>query len=241
MAVRVQYAQGRAGEPARLWTEDVRAVAIGLRQRLFGPAIRPIEVEGLVRKAQTLIVNGRPIEISWDLDNPVVDPDGATVLGVCEHDPDVPDTALVALNADLTRDHPELRRSTAGHELAHAVFDMPAAIRSGAGRVFRLHAIQAPPSGVVRDWREWRANEFMGAFLMPPAMTAKVVPQAAGEIGAGLRWVRPPRSEHPVPSVAHHPFDVIEAVVLGAAERFGVSPDFAAVRLRRYGMIGRAQ
>lgn len=39
MAVRVQYAQGRTGEPARLWTEDVRAVAIGLRQRLFGPAI----------------------------------------------------------------------------------------------------------------------------------------------------------------------------------------------------------
>lgn len=240
MVVRVQYAQGHGGEPARLWTEDVRAVATGLRQRLFGPAIRPIEVEDLVRKAQALIVNDRPIEISWDLDNPVVDPEGAAVLGVCEHDPEVPDTALVALNADLTRDHPELRRSTAGHEFAHAVFDMPAAIRSGAGRVFRLPAIQ-PLAGAVRDWREWRANEFMGAFLMPPAMAAKVVPQVAGEIGAALRWVRPPRTEHPVPSVAHHPFDVIEAVVLGAAERFGVSPDFAAVRLRRYGMIGRAQ
>lgn len=181
MAVRVHYAQGRSGEPARLWTEDVRSVAIGLRQRLFGPAIRPIEVDDLVRKAQTLIVNGRPIEISWDLDNPVVDPDGAAVLGVCEHDPDLPGTALVALNADLTRDHPELRRSTAGHELAHAVFDMPAAIRSGAGQVYRLHTIPTPVSGAVRDWREWRANEFMGAFLMPPAMTAKVVPQVAGE------------------------------------------------------------
>lgn len=117
---------------------------------------------------------------------------------------------------------------------------MPAAIRSGAGQVYRLHAIQAPASA-VRDWREWRANEFMVAFLMPPAMAAKVVPQVAGEIGAGLRWVHPRRAENAVPSVAHQPFDVIEAVVLGVAERFGVSPDFAAVRLRRYAMIGRAQ
>lgn len=240
MTIRILYAQGRAGEPGRLTTQEVRAVAVGLRQRLFGPAIRPIEVDDLARKAQALVVNGLPVEISWDLDNPVVDPDGTAVLGVCEHDPDAPDTAIVALNADLVGDHPELRRSTAGHEFGHAVFDMPAAIRSGAGRAFRLHAIQ-PASAAIRDWREWRANEFMGAFLMPPAMSAKAVARLAGEIGAGLRWVRPPRAEHPVPSVAHHPFDVVEAVVLGTAERFGVSPDFAAVRLRRYGMIGRAQ
>lgn len=72
-------------------------------------------------------------------------------------------------------------------------------------------------------------------------MTAKVAAQLAAEIGAALRWRYPPRADDPVPSIAHHPFDVVEAVVLGAAERFGVSPDFAAVRLERYGMIGRTQ
>lgn len=87
------------------------------------------------------------------------------MLGVCEHDPDVPDTAPVALDADLVRDHPELRRSTAGHELGHAVFDMPAAIRSGAGRVFRLRAIP-PASAAIRDWREWRADRSSWALSL---------------------------------------------------------------------------
>lgn len=53
---------------------------------------------------------------------------------------------------------------------------------------------------------------------MPPAMAAEVVPQVAGEIGAGLRWMRPPRTENSVPSIARYAFDVIEAVVLGVAE-----------------------
>lgn len=238
MAVRVDYARGRGGEPARLTAQEVRAIAVDLRRRLFGPKIKPVEVGDLVRRASRLVVNGRAIEISWDLDNPVVDPDGAQVLGVCEHDPEVPDTAIIALNAELVGDLPELRLSTAGHELGHAVFDMPAAIASGRGRVFRLHA-QPLGSPRTRDWREWRADEFMGAFLMPPAMAGKVVAKLAGEIGVALRWASLPRTDQPVPVLASPSFDAVESVVLGAAERFGVSPVFAAVRLKRYGMIGR--
>jgi hypothetical protein len=238
MAVRVNYPRGRGGEPARLAAHEVRAIAVDLRRRLFGAAIRLVEVDELVRKASRMVINGREVEISWDLDNPVVDPEGAQVLGVCEHDPDVPDTAIIALNAKLVRDFPELRRSTAGHELGHAVFDMPAAIASGRGRVFRLHAQGFGPTK-ARDWREWRADEFMGAFLMPPAMAGKVVAQLAGEIGVPLRWVRLTGTDQAVPALASHSFDAVESIVLGAAERFGVSPAFAAVRLKRYGMIGR--
>lgn len=238
MTVRVNYPSGQNGEPARLTGEQVHAIAVRLRHSLFGPAIRPIALDDLVRKASRFEVNGRPVEVSWDLDNAVVDTHGAPVLGVCEHDPEVPDTAIVAINADLVGGYPELRLSTAAHELGHTVFDMPAAMVRGEGRVFRLYA-QRLGDARVRDWREWRADEFMGAFLMPPAMAGKVVTQLAGEIGVGLRWVRPPRAEQPVPAPASSSFDAVESVVLGAAERFGVSPAFAAVRLRRYGMLGR--
>lgn len=58
-------------------------------------------------------------------------------LGVCENDPELPDTVMISVNASLLAHQPEVIRSTAAHEFAHAIFDMPAAMGGNIRRTFR--------------------------------------------------------------------------------------------------------
>ncbi len=137
---------------------------------------------------------------------------------------------LISLNGAMLAHQPELLRSTAAHEFAHAIFDMPAAMAGQAPRAYRL---RAAPS--ARDWREWRADEFMGEFLAPRAQLAKALAREAGALGLGLAW----RADGgiPAPVIAASQPEAIDAIVSALAERFGVSESFIAVRLARNGFI----
>jgi hypothetical protein len=112
---------------------------------------------------------------------------------------------------------------------------MPAAIGKGAGRAFRSR-IGSRPEGAPIDWREWRADEFMGAFLTPPRQLARAFAREAGELGLQLRWRG---TEIPTPSLSPGAvgWSTIDGIAGSLAEQFGVSESFIGVRLRRYGLV----
>jgi hypothetical protein len=82
------------------------------------------------------------------------------------------------------------------------------------------------------DWREWRADEFMGAFLVPPAAMRKALLPRASEAGIRFRWRI--KGGAPMPVLACGP-DGLELMADELAQVFGVSPTFIGVRLRKYG------
>lgn len=230
------YPCTRSGEPRRLTATAIGARAAELRACLFGPAIRPVEVPVLVRRLPDIAVNDRTIRLVWDLDHPVEDDAGVPVLGVCEHDPAEPTTVMISLNAELLADEPLLMRSTAAHELAHALFDMPAALGAGARRTFRTTTHAAFFDQAPIDWPEWRADEFMGAFLVPIDRLARAVARQAGAQGLALRWGGAGAVARPKVTVAPDEPEfgwMIDAL----AETFGVSPAFMAVRLHKSGFV----
>jgi hypothetical protein len=235
MAARVEYPSFASGEPVRLSAEAIRTVGAELRRQLHGMVVRPLDPADLFRRAAKLRVNGRTLAIAWDVDHPVHDDDGDPVLGVCEHDPQEPAEVMISLNADLLTDQPALLRSTAAHELGHAIFDMPAAMAKGTARAFRSRAEARAPEAPI-DWREWRADEFMGAFLTPRRQLTHAFKREASGYGLQLRW----RSGHvPTPwlSAAAVGWSVIDAITGALAEEFGVSESFMGVRMRKYGLV----
>jgi Zn-dependent peptidase ImmA (M78 family) len=169
------------------------------------------------------------------MDHPVHDECGEAVFGVCEHDPQEPAAVMISLNAELLGDQPELLRSTAAHELGHAVFDMPAAMAKGTARAFRSRAeVRAPEAPI--DWREWRADEFMGAFLTPRRQLTRAFTREAAAYDLPLRWRG---GEIPAPWLSANVvgWGVIDGIAGALAEQFGVSESFIGVRLRKYGLV----
>lgn len=242
MRTAVDFPCTLAGLPTRMSGARIAEAASGLRHDLFGLAVKPIEVEALVRKLRQLVINGGVARIMWDIDHAVHDEEGRPALGACEHDPDVPRTVLISLNRELLVDQPALMRSTAAHELGHAIFDMPSAFGRNARRVFRTMttpAIARP--GAPINWAEWRADEFMGAFLVPPDRLWHAVARQAGLQGLPFRWrANGRRAPHPIIEV--DPADpALNCLTDDLAETFGVSPAFMAVRLRKAGAVLTAQ
>jgi hypothetical protein len=237
MAVSVEYPSFGSGEPVRLSAEAIRTLGADLRRRLLGFVVRPLDPAALFRRTTRLRVNGRPLRLVWDAEHPVHDDKGIPVLGVCEHDPDEPDDVMISLNSDLLEDRPELLRSTAAHELGHAIFDMPAAMVGGTARAFRSR-VEARAADAPIDWREWRADEFMGAFLAPRRQITRAFMREASAIGASIAW-RGGDSDAPTPCMkaSRNGWSAIEAIVTALAGEFGLSESFIAVRLRKYGMI----
>lgn len=236
MTISFEYPCTRAGEPRRLTAKAISACAGDLRSRLFGPAIRPVDVDQLVRRSRQARINGAPMTIVWDLGHAVHDDSGVPVLGVCEHDPAEPRTVMISLNSDLLADEPHLLRSTAAHELAHALFDMPAAFGAGSRRTFRTtSAAGSLLDQTPIDWSEWRADEFMGSFLVPPDRLARALARQAGAQGLKVSWAGA-GGGRPKIEIA---FDEPELGWLtdALAETFGVSTAFMAVRLHKSGFI----
>jgi hypothetical protein len=236
MVIAVEYPCFASGEPRRLAAKAVRSVATELRRQLLGAVARPLGVPDLVRRTKRLRVNGRTLRIAWDIEHAVHDHEGEGVLGVCEHDPGEPGTVMISLNADELCDQPELLRSTAAHELGHAVFDMPAAMATRSMRVFRSRA-EARATDAPIDWREWRADEFMGAFLAPKRQLARSFAREASALGATMRWNV--IDDLPTPSLAANEvgWSAIGAIAGALAEEFGVTDSFIGVRLRKYGLV----
>ncbi|ABA04090.1 hypothetical protein Nwi_0825 [Nitrobacter winogradskyi Nb-255] len=240
MVLAIAYPSTAAGDPHRLSAQKIASIASDIRARLFGVQPRPVDVAALIAKTARLVVNGKPINLSWGLDRPIHDENGHEALGVCENDPELPDTVMISINASLLAHQPEVIRSTAAHEFAHAIFDMPAAMGGNIRRTFRTSvapAIARP--GAPIDWVEWRADEFMGAFLVPADKLARVLPKHASALDLPFHWRAAPDGRS-VPFVDLDPSEgTLGLLVDDLAEAFGVTAAFMSVRLAKGGFIGR--
>lgn len=235
-------------EPKRLRAEEIWAVGEVARTQIFGATPRPkIDVARLIRRSRQLRVNGLAFETHWELGRPVVDDAGNPVMGAVEHDESWPEAAMIYLNGDEIGDRDDLGRSTAAHELGHAVFDTPSWIQRSRQRSlpFRKHELpdrrfqtapSAPASQTI-DWREWRANEFMGAFLAPRRLLHRHMHKRASALGLPMMG---PEGDGDLPIVNGRKagFEAVETLAIDLAEAFGVSIEFIQVRLRKYRLIG---
>lgn len=246
MVLGIAYPSTAAGDPYRLSAKAIASIASDIRARLFGIQPRPVDVPALIAKTARLVVNGKPITLSWGLDRPIHDENGHEALGVCENDPELPDTVMISVNASLLAHQPEVIRSTTAHEFAHAIFDMPAAMGGNIRRTFRTSVAPAiAKPGAPIDWVEWRADEFMGAFLVPADKLARVLPKHASALDLPFRW-RAAQSllkndlGRSVPFVDLDPSEgTLGLLVDELAETFGVTAAFMSVRLAKGGFIGR--
>lgn len=240
MVLAIAYPSTAAGDPHRLSAKAIASIASDIRARLFGIQPRPVDVPALIAKTARLVVNGKPITLSWGLDRPIHDENGHEALGVCENDPELPDTVMISVNASLLAHQPEVIRSTAAHEFAHAIFDMPAAMGGNIRRTFRTSVAPAiAKPGAPIDWVEWRADEFMGAFLVPADKLARVLPKHASALDLPFRWRAAPDGRS-VPFVDLDPSEgTLGLLVDDLAEAFSVTAAFMSVRLAKGGFIGR--
>jgi hypothetical protein len=238
MSVSLSYPHDPASKaPRPLTAASVWAVAAQLRQAVARrDSPWALDPKDLVAAATWLEVNRHRVDVHWDFAHAVHDEDRQPVLGICETDPAAPGIALVSINTALLANRPDLLLSTLAHELGHVVFDVPAAARHPA-RHYR--SVSAGPhsfdGATVREER--RANEFMGALLVPPVpLHLRLVVHARAE---GLRMV----------NAAHHGRvgcrvlardtapEAVGGVISALAGDFGVSDRFIAVRLQRYRLI----
>lgn len=118
---------------------------------------------------------------------------GREALGVTEADPALPGIVLISLNAKLIAERDYLKRSTLAHEFGHAVFDGPSMLRQAGQPAFAMvtpnegHLGAASRGRGGMDWREFRANEFMGALLAPRALLHRELVRRAIALRLPLR------------------------------------------------------
>jgi hypothetical protein len=233
MNITVHYAENpataapRLSSPAQVW-----AVASQVRRQLPTGSAGTIDAEMLMAAIEGIDVNGRRFHVVWDADHAVHDDLGRPVFGVCETDHDSPGAAYVSINGPLLADCPDLILSTAAHELGHVIFDVPAGHRR-----YRAVTSSADAFLSAEFTSEWRANEFMGALLVPAFQLHRQLPRHAQS--ERLRLSRAPhhgRPGCPVVDADNEP-DALAGVVAALGQHFGVSDSFIDVRLRRYGLI----
>ncbi len=241
MTLRLAYPHDRRSmEPWPLRAEHVWRLADEVR-RQFVPraASLRVDLDRLIGSARRLLVNGIEMTVHWDLNRPVRDAKGDAALAVTEADPALPGALVISLNAELIAERDYLRRSTLAHELGHALFDGPAMVRKAAQAAFSpappadRHLGPASHTRGRTDWREFRANEFMGALLVQRAPLQRELLRRA--ISLGLRLFDVGEKE-PVLRVGDDPMRA-EELLLDLGERFGVSPEFIEYRLHRYRLI----
>jgi hypothetical protein len=206
------------------------------RQLLADPAELALQLPALVTAAAAITVNARSFSVQWDLTRPLRDQSGRAVLGICDVDPAEPGWAYVSIDGPTVRGQPDLALSTAAHELGHLLFDVPSELDTGSRR---YRAVARSASALEsKSWgAEGRANEFMGALLVPPVpLHTRLLALARGE---GLRLARAPHEGRPASPVlaAGTPADALAGVFAALALEFGVSERFIAVRAARYGLV----
>ena len=215
-----------------LWTVAAQMRATVARQ----PSPWALDPKALVLAASHLDVNGRVITATWDLDSPIRDEAGREVLGICETDPQLPGVALVSVNGAMVACRPELALSTIAHEIGHIVFDVPSTVDQPARR---YRAVTSGPDCLSKTQArsERRANEFMGALLVPShALHLRLVQCVRAD---GVRMVHAPHRGRPGLRVlaADTDLEALAGLTAVLAADFGVSDRFIAVRLRRYRLI----
>lgn len=237
MTIRAAYRHSRTtAAPARLTAAEVWSVARAVRGQLaIERAERKLELENVAERITQLEINDVAFEAVWDLEHEVVNVAGKPVMGVTEFDKASPDCVMVSVNGPMLRSTETLLRSTIAHELGHVVFDGPGWVRVlPAAPAYSAVA----PANNRSDWRETRANEFMGALLVPPTL-ARIDLQRQAKRRRLPASVRP---SNVVPGAMA--FDAlrldreaVEEAIFELAERYGVSTSFLRVRLDRYDLL----
>lgn len=224
-------------EPEQLSTPEIWAVAHAVRGQMVPPLHRRLALDEIGGAANRAEVNGVSFDIDWDLDHEVLNPAGQPVMGVTEYDRASPECVMVSINGPALNAHENLLRSTIAHELGHVVFDAPAWVTTTpAGSAFL--SPDASSGRGRRDPREQRANEFMGALLVPPALL-RVDLQRHARKGRFAPSPHPSRIIRGAPaydSCAQDP-DALGEAVFALAELYGVSESFMRVRLARYDLL----
>lgn len=236
MTIRAAYRHSRTtAAPARLTAAEVWSVARAVRGQLSADrCVRKLDLEDVAQRVAALEINDIAFDVAWDLEHEVLNRAGQPVMGVTEYDKASPDCVMVSVNGPLLADADTLMRSTIAHELDHVVFDGPAWIR-------------VPPaapaySGVAPAIRsnpgEVRANEFMGALLVPPSLVRVDLQRQAKR----QRLAASDRPSKVVPSaIAYDALrldrDAVEEAIFELAQRYGVSDSFLRVRLDRYDLL----
>ena len=237
MTIEVAYPCVRDSlEPRALTARQIWTIAEQVRRQFLPRYGKPsVDVDRLMLASRSMKVNGIAVAAHWDFNRQVRDKDGREVLGMTEADPALPGVVLISLNTELIAERDYLKRSTLAHELGHALFDGPSMLRTAGQPAFYMVTpdeahLAAMTSG---DWREFRANEFMGALLVPrPLLHRELVRRS---IALSLPLLD--RGEdQPVLRAAGGPVRV-EELLFDLAERFGVSTAFIGSRLRRYALV----
>lgn len=231
-------------EPSRLTARGIWRVGSDARDQFCRHPDHPcIDIAEVVLRSRRLLVNGVRFDTHWECSDAVIDDEGRAALGSVQHDAGS-DVATIALNPHLIGDRDDLWRSTAGHELGHAIFDVPGWITASGGLVgeaspkrvmLRRRQDEGWPKQKILDWTEWRATEFMGAFLAPRRLLAAHLLRKAVELGLPLTLQHSQGT--PVLNIESSGHDGLEAVVLELAELFGLSPSFVHIRLRKYRLL----
>lgn len=194
--------------PLYLRHADVQKVAAHVRSQLgHSEEDLVVDVDRLTR-VRAVRVNGISYELEWCLDVPVHDEQGAAVFGVCEVDSQVPDCALININAELIGSREELLRSTCFHEAGHGIIDAPGWIwnnRNAAGDLFgascpdqarsvfrattpnEAHLSATPQPNTPPNFQEIRANEFMGSVCAPRKLLAPEFRRRCEQVGLDHR------------------------------------------------------
>jgi len=256
--------------PRYLNNAHIEAVARQARDQLQAqnPALHLDALAGIAQ----LHINDVRFDLWVDLEHPLNDEAGKPVLGLCEFDSTCGENAVSLMVSPISQNmSAELALSTFAHELGHAIFDAPAwliAAKAGQGlfdeagtspRQYRTATASAehlkiqtndadPPEGqnpsLEKATRiaEYRANEFMGSFLVPRKELVALAAERAPGFNIGVKWLKGLNEflHSGVPLL-------IERGESGSSDRerlqrdlatnFGVTPRFIEVRLQRYGLV----
>lgn len=236
-------------EPMRLRAVDIWALGEAARaQILVGLPRAKVDVARIMKRTRQMCVNGLAFETHWEFAKALADDAGQPAFGATEHDDEWPSAAMIYLNAEQLHDRDDLSRSTAAHELGHAVFDTPAwiyrkrqaslpfeATGSQNRRYQSVGQVQTGSNAI--DWREWRANEFMGALLAPRNLLHRHLHKRASALGVPMAATAAD-TELPIVDGRKAGLDALETLAIDLAEIFGVSIEFIHVRLRKYKLVG---
>jgi hypothetical protein len=110
--------------PSYIKNSEIEGIAVLARQQLVDAAADAISLATL-SAISGLKINGVVFDLFVGTGDVVHDERGNPVLGICEYDPGVPNTAMVSVSPVGENASEELVLSTFGHELGHAIFDAP--------------------------------------------------------------------------------------------------------------------
>ena len=110
--------------PSFLKNSEIEGIGVLARQQLVGAVTDAIPLS-VLSDISGLNINGVVFDLFVGTGDVVHYEEGNPVLGICEYDPGVPDTAMVSVSPVGEHASEELVLSTLGHEIGHAIFDAP--------------------------------------------------------------------------------------------------------------------